>query len=452
MGKNNKTNALPGRDIENDVEKFELNWPGKKQAIAKINKEPKSTLNINHKKSVNSQTTENIFIEGDNLEALKLLQADYAKKIKLIYIDPPYNTGNSFVYTDNFKSKRNNGNLAADSNSDELIIRNNQNSGTLHANWLSMMFPRLFLARSLLKNEGIILISIDHRENATLRLIMDSIYGEKNYIGEFVWLNRTTPNDAKKNFAIDHEYILIYAKNAELVNFKGVKKDLGNYKNKDKDPNGPWIADNPSAASGTESYRFPIENPFTGEIYYPPAGRYWAFAPKRVQEWQKSGKLIFPKEKGKRFTLKKYLHELRSTKKPLSSIIKDILTTKGTRELKELFNSGSPIKYPKPVELIQFLIEQYTIEGDVVMDFFAGSGTTAHAVMKSNLETNQNKNFIIVQIPEEIPESNPAYKEGYRFITDITKKRLDLAINKLKNMYKIENKNDLGYVYFQIGL
>lgn len=431
---------------ENYIEKFELNWPGKKLAIAEIDKEPKSKLVINCEKSFNPKKTKNIFIEGDNQEALKLLKADYTGKIKLIYIDPPYNTGNNFVYTDNFKSKQNNEKRSNDSNPDELIKRNNINSGRIHSNWLSMMFPRLYLAHNLLKNDGIILISIDHHESATLRLIMNSIYGEKNYVGEFVWHNRTTPNDTKRNFTTDHEYILIYAKNAKLVNFEGVKKNLSNYKNKDKDPNGPWIVDNPSAASGTESYRFPIENPFTGEIYYPPAGRFWAFAPKRVQEWLKSGKLVFPKKKGKRFTLKKYLHELRSTKKPLSSVIKGILTTKGTRELKDLFNSGSPFKYPKPVELIQLLIEQYTIDGDLVIDFFAGSGTTAHAVIKSNLETGQNKNFIIVQIPEKIPENNPAYKEGYRVITDITKRRINLVIDKLKK----DNENILGYDYYQI--
>jgi len=346
-------------------------------------------------------------------------------------------------------SKRNAGKPVHDSDVIEMIERNNKNSGTVHANWLSMIFPRLYLARNLLKDEGIILISIDHHENATLRLLMNSIYGEKNYVGEFIWPNRTTPNDAKKNFAIDHEYILIYAKNAELVNFKGLNKDLSNYKNKDSDPNGSWIADNPSAASGTESYRFPIKNPFTKEVYYPPEGRFWAFAPKRVPEWIKSGKLVFPKQKGKRFILKKYLHELRSTKKPLSSVIKNILTTKGTRELKDLFNSASPFKYAKPVELIQFLIEQYTDNGDFILDFFAGSGTTAHAVLKSNLETNQNKNFILVQIPEEIPKNNQAYKNGFRFITEITKKRLDLVIEKLKNDFNEKDYMNLGYIYYQ---
>lgn len=435
---------------ENCIEKFELNWPGKKQAFKQISKETKSTLCMHPDKSVNPGKTKNIFIEGDNLETLKLLQANYTKKIKLIYIDPPYNTSNNFVYTDNFKSKKNNEKLAIGSNPDEQINQNNIKSGSIHANWLSMIFPRLYLALNLLKDDGIILISIDHRENANLRLIMNSIYGEKNYVGEFVWLNRTTPNDAKKNFATDHEYILIYAKNAGLVNFEGIKKDLSKYKNKDQDPNGPWIADNPSAASGTESYRFPIKNPLSKEIYYPPAGRFWAFAPKRVQEWIKSGKMVFPKEKGKKFTLKKYLHELRSVKKPISSVIKQILTTKGTRELKNLFNSGSPFKYPKPVELIQLLLEQYTKNGDLVMDFFAGSGTTAHAVMKSNLETGQNKNFIIVQIPEEIQENNPAYREGYRFITDITKKRIDLVINKLEKGMNIKPKTQLGYDYFKI--
>ena len=169
---------------ENYIEKFELNWPGKKQAIKQITKDTKSTLCMHPDRSVNPEKTKNIFIEGDNLEALKLLQADYTEKIKLIYIDPPYNTGNNFVYTDNFKIKNNNGKLAIDSNPDEIIERNSINSGNIHANWLSMMLPRIYLSRNLLKVEGVILISIDHRENATLRLLLDSIYGEKNFVGE----------------------------------------------------------------------------------------------------------------------------------------------------------------------------------------------------------------------------------------------------------------------------
>lgn len=433
-------------------ENFGLNWKGKSEAIKEISKKTKSKFQVITDKKYINENSKNIFIEGDNLDALKLMQKEYRQKIKMIYIDPPYNTGNNFIYSDDFSNKKKLTNKEyKNTDIEELINQNNINSASFHSDWLSMMLPRLYLSKNLLKPDGIIFISIDHRENATLRLLMNSIYGEENFIGEFIWHNRTTPNYSKKNFAIDHEYILAYSKNAELCNFKGVNKDFSKYKNPDKDKNGAWIADNPSAASGSESYKFPIENPFTNEIYYPPKGRFWAFAPKRIKEWTKSGKLVFPKTSGKRFLLKKYLKELKSYKKPTSSIIKNILTLHGTKELKEIFDAGSPFKYAKPTSLIQFLIEQCTENQDIVMDFFAGSGTTAHAVLKSNIESGIKKSFIIVQIPKQITENSTIFKSGYKKITDITEKRINSVIDSYLNSF--DNKNnafDLNYKYYKI--
>jgi adenine-specific DNA-methyltransferase len=330
----------------------------------------------------------------------------------MIYIDPPYNTGNtSFVYADNFRQKSTPGKA----------------NGANHAAWLSMMYTRLILARQLLHDDGILFISIDDHEVAHLRLVLDELFGEANFVGQAIWVNRTTPNDAAANFATDHEYIIIYAKNKATCRFRGIAKDLSNYRNKDNDPRGPWIADNPSAASGNESYRFPIINPHTGRQYLPPKGRYWAFAPARVPEWTASGKIVFPKEGTKNFLLKKYQSELRSDLKPMSSVITGFLTGSGTKELKALFDGESPFRFPKPVALIRHLIEQATGAEDTILDFFAGSGTTAHAVLEGNAATNARRRFICIQLPEPNSGKDPALREKYPLVSDVTKARIRKA-------------------------
>lgn len=412
---------------------YGLQWKNKQQMLFELQKPLNAEFILKKEESCFSSKTENLFIESDNLPALKWLQTSYEGKIQMIYIDPPYNTGESstFGYSDNFKGK--------------------QQKACQHSDWLNMMYPRLFWARKLLKPEGVIFISIDDNEVFPLKLMLDEIFGEDNFIGEFIWHNRTTPNDAVKKFATDHEFILIYAKCAEKCTFKGVEKNFSSYKNPDNDPNGPWIADNPSAASGNDKYRFPIENPYTGEVYFPPQGRYWAFSQKRVQEWMQSGKLLFPKENNKRFILKKYRAELKSTFKPISSVIQGILTSKGTRDMKKLFPEGSPFKYPKPVELIQLLIHQATQENDIILDFFAGSGTTAHAVMATNFEQKSKRKFICIQQAEKFTRTDDAYK-AYTYVSDITKARICKVSEQFQqNLPKktLLKKEDFGYKIYK---
>ncbi len=333
----------------------------------------------------------------------------------MIYIDPPYNTGNSsFAYADNFKKTRRSKKIPQNDN--------------MHSGWLSMMYTRMLLAHPLLQEDGVLFVSIDDNEAPHLRMMLDEIFGEHNFIGQAIWVNRITPNDAAANFATDHEYILIYAKDKRLCRFKGISKDLSNYRNKDQDARGPWMPDNPSAASGDDSYRFPITNPNTGQQYLPPKGRYWAFAHARVPEWTKSGKLVFPKEDRKNFLLKKYRSELRSELKPMSSVINGILTAAGTKELKALFEGESPFRFPKPVALIRHLIEQATAEEDIVLDFFAGSGTTAHAVLELNAEMHSNRRFICIQMPEANSGKDAALRTRYPFVSDVTKARIERAL------------------------
>lgn len=417
--------------VDGPQERYHLNWPGKREALLSANAPIAKTLRPARDESVDFDTTQNLFIEGDNLEALKLLQETYLGKVKMIYIDPPYNTGNDFIYEDDFAESANEF-LERSNQKDEKdnrLVANLDSNGRFHSDWLSMMYSRLKLARGLLRDDGSLVISIDENEQANLKEICDEIFGENNFVGQFIWKNRTTPNDAKSNFAPDHEYILVFAKNSEVIQFKGTEKDLSNYKNSDNDPNGPWIADNPSAASG--NYTFEIRNPYTNEIYKPPAGRFWAFSERRVSEWAENGKLVFPKEQGKNFLLKKYLKELKSDKKPLSSIIDGILTSNGTKEMKTLFSDGSPFKYPKPSKLIRLLTKQICADSDTILDFFAGSSTTAHAVIQLNAEDGGNRKFIMVQLPEECDPKSEAAKAGYANIAEISKERIRRAGNKI---------------------
>jgi adenine-specific DNA-methyltransferase len=394
-------------------EKYELRWAGKQNALdAASLLTTHYNLVFHPENSIAPPDNDHVFIEGDNIEALRALQKTHINTIKMIYIDPPYNGGDdSIAYNDRFSTA---------------------DPRDKHSAWLNMMYPRLALAKNLLKADGAIFISIDGNEVFNLKLICDEIFGEVNYAGEFIWINRTTPNDARINFATNHEFILIYAKNIDKCRFKGDLKDFSKYKNPDNDPNGDWIADNPSAASGNEAYRFAIINPYTGDTYFPPKGRFWAFAPARVAQWSESGKLVFPKEKGKNFILKKYRAELKSELKPIHSVIEGILTAKGTKEVKALFAEGSPFKYPKPTELLTFLIEQFTENDDIIMDFFAGSGTTAHAVLATNAAHSTKRQFICVQLDEACQKNSNAFALGYAKISDITVKRIQLVIKEIE--------------------
>ena len=412
-------------------EQYTFNWNGKIESI-KIARSPSVvTLRPDKITSKNWENTNNLYIEGDNLEVLKILEKTYFGKINTIYIDPPYNTGSDFVYKDDFSNTIQN--FLDQTN--QLFRKNPETNGRFHTDWLNLMFPRLIVAKKLLKEDGVMFISIDENEYENLLKITKEIFGEINYIGTIIWKNRTTPNDAGVNFGVVHEYIVIVSKDRSKIKFRGLDKDLSNYNNNDNDPNGPWIKDNPSAASGNPlKDRFEIINPFTGQVYLPPKGRYWAFSQKRVQEWFESGKLVFPRTENTSFTLKKYLNELRSESKPFPSIIEGILTSQGTKELKDIFYEiNDSFKYPKSTELIIKLLEQVSQPNDIILDFFSGSSTTAHAVMQLNAEDGGNRKFIMVQLPERTEETSEAFKAGFNNICEIGKERIRRAGEKIKN-------------------
>ncbi|RKE04322.1 site-specific DNA-methyltransferase [Marinifilum flexuosum] len=441
-----KLKAFVGEDAFVDHANYELSWYDKKLAFDSAKANCDAELVLVKDKSILPKKSKNLFIEGDNLDALKLLRKDYQEKIKLIYIDPPYNTGKNFAFSDNYH-------LAADDYLEYLnqfnigrvdeLTQHRIESGEIHTQWLNMILPRLILTKDLLTDDGAVVISIDESEKNNLQLICNEVYGEENFIACFIWENRSISNDSVNLFSTIHEYILVYAKDKSKLKFKGEEKDFSNYSNPDCDVNGEWIPDNPTAASGNENSRFQIVNPITNEEYLPPNGRYWAFSKARVEEWTKSGKMVFPKEKGKRFLLKKYRNELRSEKKPLSSIITGIPGLKGTKELKELYPEEIPFKHPKPTDLLIFLFDQLSGKEDIVLDIFAGSASTAHAVYKMNQSQDSNRKFICIQKHEKLAVNSAGYKMGFSSISDI-------AIDRIGRAGKLQSVNNSGVNYLKI--
>ncbi|PKQ63093.1 hypothetical protein BZG02_10020 [Labilibaculum filiforme] len=435
-----------GKEHYQEESNYALTWFGKGNSIPQAGDYEEIKLVFDKVKSLRPKTTRNKLIEGDNLDVLCLLQKEYVGKIKLIYIDPPYNTGNDFAYNDRFKISQNQYlDFLNDSGIERVdsSLKNQIESGEIHTNWLNMIYPRIVLAKQLLTADGTIAISIDESEKANVQVICNEVFGEDNFVGCFVWVNRSNSSLTSNLFATNHEYILLYAKDAKKVKLKGEGKDLSNYSNPDCDPKGDWISDNPSAASGNSNSRFTIINPFTKEEYLPPVGRYWAFSENRVQEWFASGKLIFPKEKGKRFLLKKYKSELKSLYNSISSIITDIPTSKGTRELKDLYAEGLPFKYPKPTDLLLLLLEQLSEAEDIILDLFAGSASMAHAIFKGNEKQTFNRSFICTQNIELVKEDSDAFRMGFSTISDLARDRIIRA-------GKLYPKVDTGFRFYKV--
>ncbi len=461
-----------------NISGYELTWTGKGLANALYSEPCQKQLKL--QESFTPQTSaskhpNNAIIIGDNLDALKLLKSAYSEKIKMIYIDPPYNTQNeNFIYPDNFRQDyqkilREVGLMEIDENGKEIeseslkFFKNTQGSKT-HSGWLSFMLPRLKLARDLLKEDGVIFISIDDNEAAQLKLLCDEIFGEGNFVGDFIRKTKSTTNDAKIGLNYQHEFLLCYAKNKEFVNLLGGEKNLENYKNPDNDPNGAWINDNPSAKSGNmKTGYFGVTNPYTNKVDYPPVGMFWRFSQNTLQKHIDEGRICFKKkhkdnERG--FIYKRYLKDLKTTKKTFDSLIFSDNCYMNQTATKELLNlgMGEYFPYPKGVEFMKKIILHSTTpnEGDIILDFFAGSGTTAHAVMELNAEDKGNREFILVQIDEEIKEDKSAYdfckkelKSAKPVISDITIERVKRAAQKIIQSSK-ESGLDLGFKVYTL--
>ncbi|WQX02255.1 site-specific DNA-methyltransferase [Helicobacter pylori] len=471
-----KLKALLGDFSEIKEEGYGLDFVGKKIALNQAFKK-------NHKilKPLNESTSKHILIKGDNLDALKILKQSYSEKIKMIYIDPPYNTKNeNFIYGDDFSQSNEEVLKTLDYSKEKLDYIKNLFGLKSHSGWLSFMYPRLLLARDLLKQDGVIFISIDDNECAQLKLLCDEIFGEGNFVGDFIRKTKSTTNDAKIGLNYQHEFLLCYAKDKNYTNLLGGEKNLENYKNPDNDPNGAWISADPSAKSGNmKTGYFGVINPYTNKVDYPPVGMFWRFSQNTIQKHIDEGRICFKKEhkdNERGFIYKRYLKDLKTTKKTFDSLIFSdncYMNQAATKELLSL-ELAEYFSYPKGVDFMAKIVEHATEKGDLILDFFAGSGTTAHAVLESNKSDYQKlsegggglfnglnaafkeRRFILVQLDEKIdPKKNKSahdfclntLKSTSPSIFDITEERIKRAGAKIKEACP---NLDVGFRVFEI--
>ena len=460
-------------DIEEvKEERYEFTWAGKQNAKKKVQEDVGTkTLKYIEEDSKNPDTTENLYIEGDNLEVLKLLHQNYYGSIKMIYIDPPYNTGKDFVYKDNFsqdgiESDIQEGSRDEDGNRLEI---NNKSSNRYHANWLNMMYPRLKIARDLLTDDGVIFISMDENEIHNLRKICDEIFGEENLIEEIVWEKKFAPQNDAKYFSLNHEQILSYAKNKNL--FKRIllpmtEEQKSRYKNPDNDPRGPWQSDNLTVARLTQKDRYGIITP-SGKKIIPTEGRSWGVSKEKFEELVKDNRIWFGETGENTPRLKRFLAEIQQGIVPISLWYYTEVghTQEASKEVKEIFDNKKFFDYPKPVKLIKKMLLISSKEKDIILDFFSGSATTAHAVMQLNAEDGGNRKYIMVQLPEEVDEKSEAYKflkennkptniceigkERIRRAGELIKKEIEESNNQLKLGEEPKKVPDIGFKVFR---
>lgn len=437
--------------VEGAEERYQFTWPDKKKSILLANSPIAASLRPCREESVDFDNTENLHIEGDNLDVLKLMLETYLGKIKMIYIDPPYNTGNDFIYNDDFTENADEF-LTRDGQYDEegnRLVKNLDSNGRFHTDWLNMIFPRLKLAKDLLKDDGLIFISIDDNELGNLRKIADEIYGSENFLATFVWKRRTSSAMDQSKCSTDHEYIIAYKKFG-FTSLNGLDKDYKGYSNPDNDPRGPWTTGDLTVGMTGDmrpNQYYDLKDPRTGKIYKPNYNRVWAYVPESMAQLIAENRVIFPEDTSKRPMKKRFAYELSSEKNPISTWLSDVgLNTEATRQINSLFGA-SLFNYSKPVSLLLFLIKQATDENSIILDFFSGSATTAHAVMQLNVEDGGKRKFIMVQLPEPCDENSKAYKAGYKNICDIGKERIRRAGMKIKE----ENKDKEGIDNLDIG-
>jgi len=427
-----KLKLVLGEEIEKRNERYEFTWHGKTQTMKLAQTPSTGTLRPDKQSSKNWDTTENLYIEGDNLEVLKLLQKSYFGKIKMIYIDPPYNTGKDFVYKDDFRDNIKN----YKEMTQQTTKANTETNGRYHTDWLNMMYPRLKLARNLLREDGVIFISIDDTEVGNLRKVCDEIFGEQNFLGVLIWKSRQIVDSRNKTgLSNDHEYVVVFCKNIEQFSLKGKLIDISKYSNPDNDPRGPWMSNSIlglANSSQRPNLHYPIFEPKTGRKFEPPEDSGWRYSKETMQQKIDEGRIIFPIKDDGRPREKKYLSELGSRFTGFSSVLTDEVgfTLNGSREVREIFG-GKYFDFPKPVSLVKSILEQSSEKNSIILDFFSGSATTAHAVMQLNAEDGGNRKFIMVQLPEPTDENSEAYKAGYKNICEIGKERIRRAGEKI---------------------
>ena len=419
--------------IDGDKERYTFVWPDKKQAILTANAPIAKTLRPCKEESVDFDHTQNLYIEGDNLDVLKLLRETYLGKIKMIYIDPPYNTGNDFVYNDDFALDTDEYLERSNQVDDQgnRMVANNDSNGRFHTDWLNMIYPRLKLAKDLLSDDGVIFISIDDHEQENLKKVCNEIYGDSNFIAQVVWERAYSPINLMKNFSTSHDYILCYAKNIELVSCNGLPRNSEaneRYSNPDNDPRGVWKSSDLSVGPAIESKVYPITTP-TGRVVMPPSGYCWRLDKNKFNEYVKDNRIWFGADGNNVPSIKRFLSEVKQGMTPMTIWkYSDVgHSQEAAQSLKKLFDGKAFFDYPKPVNLIKRCLQLYSNSNSIVLDFFSGSATTAQSVMQLNSEDGGKRKFILVQLPEICGEKSEAHKAGYNNICEIGKERIRRA-------------------------
>ena len=444
--------------VEDVDEMYQFTWPGKQEARREAARPTSKTLRPVVEDSVDWDNTQNLYIEGDNLEVLKLLQKSYMGKVKMIYIDPPYNTGNDFVYDDDFVLSQDDYDLFS-GNVDELGNRyrkNTEANGRFHSDWCSMMYSRLMVARSLLSEDGVIFISIDDNEQRNLKNICDEIFGSSNFIAQLIWERAYSPKNDAKYISNSHDYVLMYALDLEkftIGRLPRTEEANARYSNPDNDPRGVWKASDMSVKTYTSSCDYPITTP-SGKIVEPPAGRCWSLSAKAFAERLQDNRIWFGPNGDSTPSIKRFLSELKYEGMAPTSILfyKEVgHSQEGAKEVVSLFGNKGVFDGPKPVRLLERLITLANLKSDsIVMDFFSGSATTAHALMKMNSNKNFQCKFILVQLPEEINDTKK--EQEYKNICEIGQERIRRAGKKIKEESPLTTQNlDTGFRVFRLA-
>ena len=444
---------LSSEVVEGNEERYQFTWPDKRKAILAANAPINATLRPCREESVDFDTTQNLYIEGDNLDVLKCLKETYLHKVKMIYIDPPYNTGNDFVYEDDFAESASEY-LANSGQFDEQgnrLVTNTESNGRFHTDWLNMIYPRLRVARDLLTEDGVIFISIDENENYNLRKICDEIFGSSNFIAEIVWERAYAPINMVKHFSKSHDYILCYAKDINKPVCNGLPRPESTnakYSNPDNDPRGLWRTDNLSVGPVVPSKVYEIITP-SGRVCMPPKGRCWLYTKERYEEMVADNRIWFGENGDNVPAPKRFLSEVKQGLTPMT-IWKytDVGHTQDSmRELRDLFDGEKVFDYSKPVKLMKQIVRLYTNsnDNDIILDFFSGSASTAHAVLELNAEDKGNRRFIMVQLQEETPLGSEARKNGYMTISEIGRDRIIRAASKILKEHPEFINQDTGF-------
>ncbi len=436
---------------------YEFTWVGKKAAMAEAARPITKTLRPVKEDSRDWDTTENLYIEGDNLEVLKILQESYLGKVKMIYIDPPYNTGHDFIYNDRFEMDKQEYDQQIglfDEEDNKQFAENSESNPRFHSDWCSMMHPRLMLARNMLADDGVIFISIDDNEQDNLKKIANEVFGASNFIATIIWRKNYSPKGTAKHFSEDHDYILVFGKNADIWfphKMPRTEKQNQAYKNPDDDPRGLWKSSDLSARNFYSKGTYEITTPSGRVIPGPPPGSYWRVAKEKFLELDKDNRIWWGKDGNNVPSIKRFLSEVSDGIVPQTYWPYEEVghTQDAKKEIKDIFGGEMPFDTPKPVQLIGRILQLATDSDSIVLDFFSGSATTAHAVMQLNAEDGGHRKFIMVQLPEPCGEKSEAYKSGYKNICEVGKERIRRAGDKIRAEH-LDATLDTGFRVFRV--